>query len=83
MSRELSRSHHVTGKPKEGRAGIFKMFTFPGSLEIIKNITQLGGRGGRGGQTAGMDLYKQSSYWTDSHCSVVEILIINVEEIYD
>ena len=66
MSRELSRSHHVTGKPREGRTGIFKMFTFPGSLE---NIIQVGGWGGGGrfGQTAGINFYKQSSDWTDKY----------------
>ena len=55
MSRELSRSHHVTGKPREGRTGMLKMFTFPGSLEIIKNIIHIEGGGGRGDQTAGMN----------------------------
>ena len=72
MSRELSRSHHVTGKPREGRTGIFKMFTFPGSLEIIKNIIQMGRGGGRFDQTAGINLYKQSSdrndKYVEQHC---------------
>ena len=58
MSRELSRSHHVTGKPREGRTGMLKMFTFPGSLEIIKNIIHIEGGGGRSDQTAGMNLDK-------------------------